>query len=121
MMTVLGLVMVLFPHALIGLFAEDPLVANTGANVMRIAGAFQPLLALNFIMSGGLRGAGDTRWPLYTKIVSTWGVRLPLVTLLVSLGFGLTGAWIAIASDFLIQGLLAWWRFRKGAWQTVQV
>jgi Na+-driven multidrug efflux pump len=88
---------------------------------MRIAGAFQPLLALNFIMSGALRGAGDTRWPLYTKIVSTWGVRLPLVTLLVWLGFGLTGAWVAMGSDFLIQGLLAWWRFRKGAWKSLRV
>jgi putative MATE family efflux protein len=121
MMTALGAIMVLFPHALIGLFTDDPLVANSGANAMRIAGAFQALLALNFIMSGGLRGAGDTRWPLYTKIVSTWGVRLPVVTLLVGLGFGLTGAWIAMASDFLIQGLLAWWRFRKGAWKTLRV
>jgi putative MATE family efflux protein len=121
MMTALGAIMVVFPHALIGLFAADPLVADAGANAMRIAGAFQPLLALNFIMSGGLRGAGDTRWPLYTKIVSTWGVRLPVVTLLVGLGFGLTGAWIAMASDFLIQGLLAWWRFRKGAWKTLRV
>jgi MATE family multidrug resistance protein len=121
MMTALGIVMVLFPHALISLFAEDPLVADTGANAMRIAGAFQPLLALNFIMSGGLRGAGDTRWPLFTKIISTWGVRLPLVTLLVWLGLGLTGAWLAMGSDFLIQGLLAWWRFRKGAWKTLRV
>jgi multidrug resistance protein, MATE family len=121
MMTALGIMMVLFPHALIGLFTEDPLVADTGANAMRIAGAFQPLLALNFIMSGGLRGAGDTRWPLFTKIISTWGVRLPLVTLLVWLGLGLTGAWLAMGSDFLIQGLLAWWRFRKGAWKTLRV
>ena len=79
------------------------------------------LLALLFIGTAALRGAGDTRWPLYTKIVSTWGVRLPLVTLLVSLGFGLTGAWIAIGSDFLIQGLLAWWRFRKGAWKPLRI
>ncbi len=111
MMTALGLIMVLFPHQLIGLFTDDPLVANTGAMAMRIAGAFQPLLALNFVMSGGLRGAGDTRWPLYSKIISTCGVRLPLISLLLC----------AMGSDFLVQGLLALWRFRKGAWKTVRV
>jgi MATE family multidrug resistance protein len=121
MMTALGVIMILFPHQLIGLFAADPLVAETGAMAMRIAGAFQPLLALNFVMSGGLRGAGDTRWPLYSKIVSTWGVRLPLVLLLLGLGVGLTGAWIAMSADFLVQGLLAWWRFRKGAWKAMRV
>lgn len=121
MMTALGLVMVLFPHQLIGLFVADPAVAETGAMAMRIAGFLQPLLALNFIMSGALRGAGDTRWPLYTKIVSTWGVRLPMVLLLLGLGLGLTGVWIAMSMDFAVQGMLALWRFRQGGWRTVRV
>jgi len=88
---------------------------------MRIAGAFQPLLALNFVISGALRGAGDTRWPLYTKIISTWGVRLPLVYVFLALGLGLTGIWLAMATDFLLQGLLALWRFRTGKWETIRV
>ncbi|MBK9711654.1 MAG: MATE family efflux transporter [Kouleothrix sp.] len=121
MMTLLGLIMVLFPHQLIGLFVADPLVADVGAPAMRIAGLFQPLLALNFIMSGGLRGAGDTRWPLYTKLVSTWGVRLPLVVGLLGLGLGLTGIWIAMASDFLVQAALALWRFRQGRWKAMRL
>jgi putative MATE family efflux protein len=121
MMTVLGVVMVLFPRQLIALFVADPAVADVGAPAMRIAGAFQPLLAANFIMSGGLRGAGDTRWPLYTKLISTWGVRLPLVMLLLSLGLGLTGVWIAMGTDFAIQAALAWWRFRQGKWKSVRV
>ena len=121
MMTVLGLIMVLFPHQLIGLFVADPVVAETGAAAMRVAGLVQPPLALNFVMSGGLRGAGDTRWPLYTKIISTWGVRLPTVFLLLGLGLGLTGVWIAMGADFVVQALLALWRFRTGRWKTVRV
>jgi Na+-driven multidrug efflux pump len=88
---------------------------------MRIAGLFQPLLAVNFIMSGGLRGAGDTRWPLYTKIISTWGVRLPLVYALLGLGLGLTGIWVAMGCDFGLQATLALWRFRAGKWRTLRV
>ena len=121
MMTLLGAIMVLLPPQLIGLFVDDALVADVGAPAMRIAGLFQPLLAVNFIMSGGLRGAGDTRWPLYTKLISTWGVRLPLVIGLITLGLGLTGVWIAMGADFAVQAALAWWRFRQGKWQTVRV
>ena len=121
MMSVLGVIMLLFPHQLVGLFTNDPAVIATGEIPMRLAGLFQPLLAINFIMSGALRGAGDTRWPLYTKIVSTWGVRLPLVLLVLWLGFGLAGVWVAMTADFATQAFLAWWRFRQGKWQTERV
>jgi putative MATE family efflux protein len=121
MMTVLGTIMVMFPHQLIGLFVADPLVAEVGAPIMRIAGLVQPLLAINFIMSGALRGAGDTRWPLYTKLISTWGARLPLVIAALALGLGLTGVWFAMATDFAIQAALALWRFRRGKWKTMHV
>jgi putative MATE family efflux protein len=121
MMTVLGAIMALFPHQLIASFVADPQVIAAGATPMRIAGLFQPLLAINFIMSGGLRGAGDTRWPLYTKFISTWCVRLPMVYVLLSLGIGLTGFWIAMGTDFAVQALLAAWRFRLGRWKTMRV
>jgi putative MATE family efflux protein len=121
MMTALGLLMGLFPFQIVSLFTNDPNVAAAGTAPMLIAGLFQPLLAVNFILSGALRGAGDTRWPLYTKLISTWGVRLPLVSLLLWLGWGLTGIWLAMATDFAVQATLAWWRFRQGKWQSVKV
>ncbi|MBC8161567.1 MAG: MATE family efflux transporter [Roseiflexaceae bacterium] len=121
MMSALGLIMLLFPRQLLGLFSSDPAVLAAGVGPMRIAGLFQPLLAINFIMSGALRGAGDTRWPLFTKLVSTWGIRLPLVMLLLTLGFGLNGIWIAMATDFGVQAALAWWRFEQGRWKAERV
>ncbi|MEM8529938.1 MAG: MATE family efflux transporter [Chloroflexota bacterium] len=121
MMTVLGAIMMIFPQQLLSLFVADPAVAQTGAVAMFIAGMVQPFLAVNFILSGALRGAGDTRWPLYTKIISVWGIRLPLVMLLLYLGLGLTGVWIAMAVDFAVQAALAFWRFHSGKWQSVVV
>ena len=121
LMSLLGLGMMLLPHQLIALFVADPQVADVGAGAMRIAGAMQPLLALSFVVSGGLRGAGDTRWPLYSKLVSTWGVRLPLVLGLLALGWGLSGVWVAMSSDFAVQALLALWQFRRGRWKSLAV
>jgi putative MATE family efflux protein len=121
MMTVLGVIMMIIPQQLINIMAADPAVAQAGTGAMRLAGLLQPFLALNFIMSGALRGAGDTRWPLYTKIISTWGIRLPIVMIMLWLGFGLTGVWIGMATDFAVQGALAWWKFRQGRWKTERV
>jgi putative MATE family efflux protein len=121
MMCALGVIMVLFPRQLLSLFVSDPAVIEAGANAMLIAGLLQPLLAVNFILSGALRGAGDTRWPLYTKLISTWGVRLPLALLLLPTGIGLTGIWIAMLADFTVQAFLAFWRFRGGKWKTMRV
>jgi putative MATE family efflux protein len=121
MMTVLGVIMALFPQQLIGLFVSDPAVAQAGAPIMMIAGLIQPLLATNFIFSGGLRGAGDTSWPLYIKLISTWGVRLPLVLLLSGLGMGLMGIWLAMTADFVVQALLAFRRFQAGRWKLLRV
>jgi putative MATE family efflux protein len=121
MMTLLGAAMVLFPHPLIALFVDDPQVIAAGAGAMRIAGLMQPFMGINFIMSGGLRGAGDTRWPLLTKLISTWGVRLPLVIAIMPLGLGLSGIWIAMCTDFVVQALLAFWQFQRGKWKTLRV
>jgi Na+-driven multidrug efflux pump len=58
---------------------------------------------------------------LYTKIIATWGLRLPISYLMLLWGFGLNGVWVAMGIDFFIQALLAYIRFRQGAWRTMQV
>ena len=121
MMLVLGGVMVAFPEPLLTFFVNDPTVIAAGIIPLQIAGAFQIAMGANFVLSGALRGAGDTRWPLYTKVINTWGLRLPITYILLLSGFGLTGVWIAMGVDFCSQALLAYIRFRQGKWQTMQV
>lgn len=117
----LGLVMVILPHQLLGAMISDPAVLAAGETPMRIAGLLQLSMGVSMIVSGALRGAGDTRWPLYTKVISTWCVRLPLVLLFGWIGFGLTGIWVAMSTDFFVQAILTMRRFRSGAWKTVRV
>ncbi len=122
MMSMLGAVMVIFPEALLGFFVNDPAVVAAGAAPLRAAGLVQPALAVSFILNGALRGAGDTKWPLYARIMTTWGIRLPVTLVCVGwLGFGLSGIWLAMCIDFTVQALLALWRFNSGRWQRVEV
>lgn len=121
MMVVLGGLMSLFPVPLLTFFVNDPEVVLAGTIPLQIAGAFQIAMGANFVLSGALRGAGDTRWPLYTKVISTWGLRLPITFLVLLSGGGLIGVWIAMGADFCSQAILAYIRFRQGKWRTMQV
>ena len=120
-MGALGLIMVVWPAWLLGLFVHDTEVVAIGTVPLQVAGAFQIAMGANFVLSGALRGAGDTKWPLYTKIISTWGMRLPISFLMLRAGGGLNGVWLAMGVDFIVQSLLAYWRFRQGQWRSTVV
>mgnify|MGYP005864579021 CR=1 FL=1 len=67
-------------------------------------------------------GAGDTRTPMLINGASIWAIRVPLALLFTqALGWGLTGAWVAMAIDLVIRGLLLFARFRGGKWKSIEV
>lgn len=122
MMTVVGLLMALWPATIIAWLTPDPTVIVQAEGPLRVAGLTQPLLALSFILVGALRGAGDTTWPLWMRVVSTWLVRVPMIFAMLWLtNWGLVGIWLAMFADYLVQGVLILIRFQGGAWQRVAV
>jgi MATE family multidrug resistance protein len=122
LMTVMGAIIALFPAQFIGFFTNDPGVIAVGSLPLRLVGLVQPLLAAAMVFAGGLRGAGDTRYPMVITGASIWGLRVPLAYLLgLVMGWGLVGAWSAMAIDFGLRGVLNFLRFRSGRWKTVKV
>jgi putative MATE family efflux protein len=84
-------------------------------------------------MRGALRGAGDTTWPLYGKILGLVG-RLGIVALALpagmtftllgfsiapGMGLGVAAAYAAILVDFYVQAGVNTVRFASGKWQIV--
>jgi Na+-driven multidrug efflux pump len=122
LMAFFGVLFVIMPEVFLRFFVADEGVVRAAATPLRMVGFAQPALAANFIFSGALRGGGDPKWPLFTKMFSVWLVRLPLAWLLVfKVGWGLNGIWLAMCTDFAVQGSLAWWRFHQGKWRTMKV
>lgn len=122
LMTVMGVAIALFPGQLIAFFTDEVGVIAVGSLPLRLVGLVQPLLAAAMVFAGGLRGAGDTRYPMVITGASIWGLRVPLAYLLgLVMGWGLVGAWSAMAIDFSLRGLLNFLRFRNGGWKTVKV
>jgi MATE family multidrug resistance protein len=121
-MMAMGLLFILFPRPLISLFTTDQAVIETAIVPLRIIGFVQPLLAASNVFAGGLRGAGDTRFPMVITGPVILAVRVPVALLLgVVLSLGLTGAWLGMAIDLCVRGIIFFLRFRSGRWKTARV
>ncbi len=104
------------------------------AALVRIVTFAQPALAILLVLTGALRGAGDTRWTLVITFVGLVGVRIPLAYVLslaawelpwggeVDLvGLGVRGAWFAMATDLGVRCVLIVARFAHGGWKRIEV
>jgi putative MATE family efflux protein len=121
-LVVIGTGLFFFGEQVVRLYTQDPEVVAMGAQALRIMALTQPFMAINFIMAGSLRGAGDTRWPLFTTATGIWGVRVLLGYLLAILaGLGLAGAWVAMAADHMVRATLLTARFRAGRWKHLAI
>jgi putative MATE family efflux protein len=121
-MSVLGVLFFFFPEMFINIFTKDPEIIHYAVICLRIVAVAQPLLAIAMVFAGALRGAGDTKTVLITTGITSWVVRVGLgYFLTITLGYGLTGAWIAMALDFGIRGITFLLLFKRGRWQNIEV
>ena len=113
-MTVWGILFILFPRTWVLLFTSDPGVLAYSIPLLPIMGLLQPPLAVAMIMAGALRGAGQTSIVLAGAILGGWVIRLPLAYFggVVS-GVGMTVVWISMILDWIVRGAVFGWQFRR--------
>ena len=114
-MAVTGAVMFLAAPFMLALLTPDPEIQQLGVHVLRIEAFAEPLFAASIVVSGALRGAGDTLIPSIMNFVSIWFVRLTLAAYL-SVSFGLTGVWIAMCIELCFRGVIFLFRLRGERW-----
>jgi len=116
-----GLMMFLFSRQLMMLFTPDPQVIALGAVGLKIMAFSEPFFALAIVISGVLRGAGDTKRPFYYTSIGMWGVRVGTVILLCYvLEIGVYGAWVGMILDLMVRGILSLRRILGGQWMELQ-
>jgi putative MATE family efflux protein len=124
LLTAAGLLLFFGARPLVGLFLgpQQAGVAAIAPVLLGIVSVAMPPLALVQVLTGALRGAGDTRWPLAFTFIGFLGVRLPIAYLLVLVwNWGVAGAWYAMVVDMLVRCALVSFRFLHGGWKRVQV
>lgn len=117
----IAIVLFFFGYDVALLYVDDPEVARAAANALKILAIMQPMQSTQFILAGALRGAGDTRWPLYSTAIGIWGIRVVLVHVFIAMGMGLMGAWVAQLCDQAFRAVFIYTRYKSGAWKHSKV
>ena len=109
-------------YPLVKLFSDEADIIRLSANVLIVVAIYQPFQSSAVVMSGCLRGAGDTRFIAMTMMICVTIVRPIFAYLMIYVfGFGLVGAWCAALIDMIIRLGLVSWRFSGGKWFGIKV
>ena len=111
-----------FSESIAGIYTVDPEITALASEAMRVLALALPGFAVTFVLQGGLRGAGDARFPMWVTGLSSWVVRLPAAWYFgIHLEFGLAGMYWIFLAETLLRFTLTLWRYRLGKWKEIAV
>lgn len=106
----------LFGKPLVSLFTTDPHVVTIGVSYLMIVGGFYIIFSTMFVITGILRGAGDTLVPMFITLFSLWMVRIPVSEYL-SGQMGTDGIWWGIPISWSSGLLVSIAYYLTGRWK----
>lgn len=111
-----------FGRQLVAMYTTDAAVIAQGALLLKIVALIQPLQSSQMVLSGALRGAGDTKAVAVSTFTGIVIVR-PIVAYIMvfMVGAGLNGIWLALVLDQTIRSSYTMWRFASDKWKDVKV
>ncbi|RFU46722.1 MATE family efflux transporter [Paraburkholderia sp. DHOC27] len=118
-MSMSGLVLILAPHWIVGLYLhlDDPANAATVAlasSLLGVAAIFQIVDGMQTVASGCLRGLKDTRVPMLAAAFGYWAIGFPTgYTLAFHFGLGARGLWWGLAAGLASVAMLMTLRFHR--------
>ena len=119
---VFGAPLLLAPYAAGADPATWPRIAEVATVLLRFVAVYSIFDMMNLIHAAGLRGAGDTVYPMALTFVLAWiAMLVPAWVGCVVLGAGAYFAWTMASLYVLLLGLLMRRRFRAGHWKAMRV
>lgn len=117
-MTLVALIFLVFPTAIMSFFTDDPAAISMGKTFFQIIAVSEPLMALAFALGGALRGGGDPISPfLYSGVSDLIVVIVCGYIMAITLNMGFAGIAIGIAVSSLTRALPSAWKFQQGKWK----
>jgi MATE family multidrug resistance protein len=124
-MSAAAIVLLTVPEWIARLFTPDAAVIAAAATILRVAAFFQLFDGLQIVVTGSLRGAGDTRTPMVCHLIGYWVIGLPLGAILCfGRGMGAPGLWMGLSAGLIAIGIVLtvfWWRTAREWSRRLQV
>ncbi|MDL3986874.1 MULTISPECIES: MATE family efflux transporter [Shewanella] len=103
---------------IVGWLSENPEVIELTALLLLCSIALETGRVFNLVIISALKGAGDVAFPVRVGLFSMWGIGVLLAWFFgLHLGYGVLAAWLAVAADEWVRGLIMVHRWRSGRWQ----
>ena len=116
-----GVVMITIPELLVGFFTEDKLTIAVASMYLILVGLAQIPLAIVFVYSSALRGAGATKTTLKINVLSLWFFRVIPSYIAYEMGYGIVVIFMIMNIETLIKGIIYWYIYQKRAWLYTKV
>ncbi|CAA6811045.1 MAG: Na+ driven multidrug efflux pump [uncultured Sulfurovum sp.] len=121
LMFFLSFFMIFTPELIVQYFTNDVKTIEEASLYLQIVGLSQIPLAFNFVLSGALRGAGDSKRTLRINLTSLWLVRIIPAFILSWYFNDIMWVYIAMISDTFVKAFFLWRAFDKGEWKKIKV
>ena len=107
----------LFRFDVIALFTDEPEITALTASLIAGSIILEAGRVFNLIFISALKAAGDIKFPVQMGIISMWGIGVGMSYLLgVHWSYSVFGAWMAIAMDEWLRGIIMARRWRQKRW-----
>lgn len=116
-----GVVLILIPEYLVAFFTSDAATIAVASEYLILVGLAQIPLAIMFVYSAALRGAGATKVVLYISVGSLWFFRVVPSYIAYEVGYGVIAIFMIMNIETLIKGILFWYIYQKKVWLQTKV
>lgn len=116
-----GALLILFPDFLVGFFTSDAVTIHVASKYLILVGLAQIPLAIMFVYSASLRGAGATKITLVVNVASLWFFRVIPSYIAYKMGYGIVVIFIIMNVETLIKGFIYYYIYNKRSWLYTKV
>jgi len=129
----MGIILVLFPEVLLRPFfllanpetsggTDIAALAKTAAYLLNFVAAYSVFDALAVVFSSALRGAGDTVFPMFITLFSSWVIMvIPALLIIKSDHASIPALWLTCTAHVSFSGICMFIRYLSGRWQRIHL
>ncbi|OOM09281.1 MATE family efflux transporter [Clostridium saccharobutylicum] len=112
-----GLLFIPIAGWLASLYTKDSQVINLTSKLIISNSIALTVWPISFVLSAGLKGAGDTRYTMMTAFIGMWLFRIAVGYFVgIVCKVGVLGVWIGMYSDWTIRGIMYCFRLNGDKW-----
>lgn len=116
-----GVVLILFPEFLVSFFTKDAQTIAVASYYLILVGLAQIPLAIMFVYSGALRGAGATKITLVINVLSLWILRVIPSYIAYKMGYGIIVIFMIMNIETLLKGIIYWRIYKNRRWLETKI